>query len=118
MSLLLLLPLLASSTADNIQISHYPGNNLWQGESLILECRVSGITRYVGKVEGLSQHPFSQEGGTAVWSRLYHQDGQELAEIIAHDDIKIIQDDRVTFEKRVFQDLAIFKLQVTELSVC
>ena len=66
------------------------------------------------RLEGLSQHPFSQEGGTAVWSRLYHQDGQELAEIIAHDDIKIIQDDRVTFEKRVFQDLAIFKLQVTE----
>ena len=51
MSLLLLLPLLASSTADNIQISHYPGNNLWQGESLILECRVSGITRFGGKVE-------------------------------------------------------------------
>ena len=49
MSLLLLLPLslLASSLALDIGISYYPGNNLWEGESLILECRVSGITRYV-----------------------------------------------------------------------
>ena len=44
--LLLLLSLLGSSTALNIGISIYPGNNLWQGESLILECRVSGIVRY------------------------------------------------------------------------
>ena len=42
---LLLLSLLGSTVALNIGISNYPGNNLWQGESLILECRVSGITR-------------------------------------------------------------------------
>ena len=48
-----------------------------------------------------------------MWYRLLHdQEGQEVGEIIAHDDMKIIQDDRVVFEKRVFQDLALFKLQV------
>ena len=47
-----------------------------------------------------------------MWYRLYRKDGEEVGEIIAHDDIKIIQDHRMSFEKRVFEDLAIYKLQV------
>ena len=51
MSVLLLLCLLGGSIATNIRISAYPGNNLWQGESIILQCRVqSGITRYTRKL--------------------------------------------------------------------
>ena len=49
-----------------------------------------------------------------MWYRLLHdQEDQEVREIIAHDDMKIIEDDRVVIEKKVFQDLALFKLQVT-----
>ena len=47
-----------------------------------------------------------------MWFRLFQQDGQEVGEIIAHDDKKIIEDDRVSFEKKVYEDLAIYKLQV------
>ena len=47
-----------------------------------------------------------------MWYRLFQQDGQELGEIIAHDDRKMIQDDRVFFEKKVYEDLAVYKLQV------
>ena len=52
-----------------------------------------------------------------MWYRLYRQDGEEVGEIIAHDDIKISQDHRVSLEKRVFQDLAIYKLQVTLIHI-
>ena len=57
-----------------------------------------------------SQH-FS-EGTAALWSRLQHQENGEVGEIIAHDDLKLLQDDRIVFEKKVFQDLSIYKLLV------
>ena len=61
--LLLLLSLLASSLALDIGLSYYPGNNLWRGESLILECRLSGLTRYKGGGEsGPSHLTYPQSG--------------------------------------------------------
>ena len=64
MSVLLLLCLLVGSRATNIRISAYPGNNLWQGESIILQCRVqSGITRYSGS-GSITEHRDS------LWARV------------------------------------------------
>ena len=57
-------------------------------------------------------NPSLSQGTTAVWYRLYRKDGEEVGEIIAHDDQKIIRDDRVSFEKKVYEGLAIYKLQV------
>ena len=55
---------------------------------------------------------FGSPQTTAVLYRLRHQETDQLGEIIAHDDLKILQDDRVSFEKKIFQDLAIYKLLV------
>ena len=82
-------------TSIQLGIAFHPGANLWVGEKLILECRVVG-----GK---------HKEQETVVF---YRQRELSSGEIISHGDTVIIEDERFQLEKTVFEDLAIYKLEV------
>ena len=82
-------------TCLEIGIAFHPGDNLWVGEKLILECRVVG-----------GKHT-EQEAVVFYWQREL-----SLGEIISYGDTIIIEDERYQLEKTVFEDLAIYKLQV------
>ena len=82
-------------TSLEFGIAYHPGDNLWVGEKLILECRVVG-----GK---------HTEQESVVF---YRQREFSLGEIISYGDTIIVEDERFHVEKTVFEDLAIYKLQV------
>ena len=90
--------LISINTVTSLQlgISYYPGVNLWVGERLILECRVAG-----------GEH---REQETVVW---YRQQDLVMGEIISHGDTMVMEDQRFKLEKTVFEDLAIYKIEVT-----
>ena len=52
---------------------------------------------------------------TAVWYRepLF---GSQLGDLISHDDVKDVPDEKVTVEKSMFDDLAIYKVQIEDVS--
>ena len=83
-----------------VGISYYPGVNLWVGERLILECRVAG-----------GRH---SEQETVIW---YRQGDLVMGEIISHGDTMVMEDERFQLEKTVFEDLAIYKIEVTDCLV-
>ena len=87
-------------TSLQLGISYYPGVNLWVGERLILECRVAG-----------GEH---REQETVVW---YRQQDLVMGEIISHGDTMVMEDQRFKLEKTVFEDLAIYKIEVTEFCI-
>ena len=101
--IVILLPLLLLfKTVRSLQvgISYYPGVNLWVGERLILECRVAG-----------GRH---REQETVIW---YRQGDLVMGEIISHGDTMVMEDERFQLEKTVFEDLAIYKIEVTDCLV-
>ena len=94
--------LISINTVTSLQlgISYYPGVNLWVGERLIMECRVAG-----------GEH---REQETVVW---YRQQDLVMGEIISHGDTMLMEDHRFKLEKTVFEDLAIYKIEVTEFCI-
>merc|ERR1711909_84717 len=87
-------------TSIQLGIAFHPGANLWVGERLILECRVVG-----GK---------HKEQETVVF---YRQRELNRGEIISHGDTVIIEDERFQSEKTVFEDLAIYKLEIAQMEI-
>ena len=91
--------LIISEAVRSLQlgISYFPGVNLWVGESLILECRVAG-----------AEH---REEETVVW---YRQRDLDMGQIISHGGNMVMEDKRFQLEKTVFEDLAIYRIEVVK----
>ena len=53
-----------------------------------------------------------REQETVVW---YRQQDLVMGEIISHGDTMVMEDQRFKLEKTVFEDLAIYKIEVTKL---
>merc|ERR1719318_1968848 len=87
-------------TSLQLGMSLSPGVNLWVGERLFLECRVAG-----------GEH---REKETVVW---YRQQGLVMGEIISHGDTMVTEDLRFKLEKTVFEDLAIYKIEIMDVEV-
>jgi hypothetical protein len=91
--------LIISEVVRSLQlgISYFPGVNLCVGERLIMECRVAG-----------AEH---REEETVVW---YRQRNLDMGEIISHGGNMVMKDKRFQLEKTVFEDLAIYRIEVVE----
>merc|ERR1712198_184209 len=89
--------------AADVGISIYPGQNLIKGDLLVMECRVTGA------------HSRTQEEA-AVWYKESFYDDED-GEIVSYDNIKVLDDERITLEKTVFEDLSIYKLQIRNIKV-
>ena len=76
-------------------ISYYPALDLWEGEKLIMECRVVG-------------NPQSNYEGV-VW---YKRSSHLMGEIISHGKILMIEDQRFLIEETVLEELRIYRLEV------
>ena len=42
--------------------------------------------------------------------------GSQLGDLISHDDVKDVPNDRVTVDKTMFEDLAIYKVKIEDVS--
>merc|ERR1712035_18497 len=83
--------------ATDVGISIYPGQNLWRGDLLVMECSRT-------------------QEEAAVWYKESFYDDEER-EIVSYDNIKVLDDERITLEKTVFEDLSIYKLQIRNVKV-
>ena len=93
--LIIILNSIICITTIRLGISYYPALDLWEGEKLIMECRVlrSPQTYYDG----------------VIW---YKRSSNLMAEIISHGKILMIEDQRFLVEETVFEELRIYRLEV------
>ena len=93
--LIIILDSIICITTIKLGISFYPALDLWEGEKLIMECRVVGSpqTNYEG----------------VVW---YKRSSHLMGEIISHGKSLMIEDQRFLVEETLFEELSIYRLEV------
>ena len=93
--LIIILNSIISIASVKLGISYYPALDLWEGEKLIMECRVVGSPQT--NCEGV------------IW---YKRNSHLMEEIISHGKSLIIEDQRFVVEETVFEELRIYRLEV------